>query len=313
MKYDIAELMDMLRYCRPAGSDTEVAFIEKFLSPLEVTWDDYGNLYKFVGDPPSRVLWSSHTDTVHDEEGFQEVICKNGMAMTKDRNCLGADCTTGVWLMMNMIRAEVPGVYIFHRAEEIGMKGSGYISKQYDKELSEYFDAAIAFDRYGYDSIITHQMMERGCSQAFTESLAGILDMDFKPDDGGVYTDTYSYINQIPEVTNISVGYFNQHSKNERQDILFAETLVQKLMKFDASKLVIKRDPTVVDKDDNQDWIKRYYDQVNRNYEDQIYGMAEMVRMYPEEAAKILIDYGVSEDDILGTQVSNHNSYRRLG
>lgn len=308
MTCDTAELIEMLRYCRPGDSDTEKKFIDKYLEPLDISYDDYGNIYKFVGK--SRVLWSCHTDTVHREEGMQELVISNGFVSSKNRNCLGGDCTTGVWLMVNMIRAEVPGVYIFHRDEEVGMKGSSYIAKTYGEELKDHVDVAIAFDRYGYNSIITHQMMERGCSQAFVDSLEGILDMGFKADDGGVYTDTYSYIDMIPECTNISVGYFNQHSKTEKQDLVFAAALCERLMKFDESKLVVKRDPTVVETS-NDDWIEKYYSQHSNNYYDEIYSMAEMVRMYPEECAKILIDYGVTEDDILGTKVYNHR--RQLG
>ena len=307
MKYSIEEFMDMLRYCRPGGSQTELEFIEKYLEPLDVSYDDYGNIYKFVGN--SRVMWSCHTDTIHSKDGMQELHFEQGFVYSKDRNCLGADCTTGVWLMVNMIRAGVPGIYIFHRDEETGMRGSSHIAKTYGNELAQHIDYAVAFDRYGYDSIITHQMFERGCSQAFTDSLAGILDMDFKADDGGVYTDTYSYIDIISECTNISVGYFSQHTMKERQDILFAETLVQKLMRFDESKLVSKRDPSVKEVSED-DWVKQYYDRMYKSDDDEIWGMADVVRMYPEEAAKILLDYGVTEDDIMGTRV---HSRRQLG
>lgn len=306
MRYDINELYDMLRYCRPADSKTEHEFIEKYITPLEVTEDEYGNLYKFVGD--SRVMWSCHTDTVHRNDGMQELVFRNGFVYSKDRNCLGADCTTGVWLMTNMIKAEVPGIYIFHREEEIGMRGSGFISKYYDEDLRS-LDAAIAFDRHSYKSIITHQMGQRCCSEKFSASLANMLDLDYSSDTGGSFTDTYSYIDQISECTNISVGYFNQHTPHEKQDIIFAETLLQRLFKFDESKLVIARDPTVVDMDEG-DWIEKFYRQQSSYYEDEIYDMAELVRHYPEEAAKLLIDNNVTQDDILGTVVTPR---KRLG
>ena len=61
-----------------------------------------------------------------------------------------------------MIAADVPGTYIFHREEEIGGKGSGWIADNKDNWLSNY-SSCIAFDRYGNNSIITHQGMERTC------------------------------------------------------------------------------------------------------------------------------------------------------
>ena len=243
----INELIEMLGYCRPAGSDTERDFIAKYLTPLGCYFDDAGNVIKIVGNNTS-VIWSSHTDTVHRNEGIVSILVDNDFArvdLTTGATCLGADCTTGVWVMMQMIRAEVPGLYIFHRAEEVGCVGSRHISK-HSPTLLANAKMAIAFDRYGTNSIITHQMAERCCSDEFTDSLADQL-WGFKGDDGGSFTDTYSYIDQIPECTNISVGYYNQHTTSENQDLLFAKRLADKMTKIDTSKLVVKRDPSVTE------------------------------------------------------------------
>src|SRR5216683_3061735 len=70
--FDRTALLDMLTYCRPAGSDTESAFIDKYIAPLPgAQADAHGNWHVAVGD--STVLWSCHTDTVHSKQGRQTV------------------------------------------------------------------------------------------------------------------------------------------------------------------------------------------------------------------------------------------------
>ena len=46
-------------------------------------------------------------------------------------------------------------------------------------------------------------------------------------DTTGSYTDSFSFVGHknIENCTNISVGHFNPHKKNENQDIEFLETL----------------------------------------------------------------------------------------
>ena len=107
------ELMAMLSFRRPAWTKTERHFIERFIRPLGVTEDTFGNLYKRVGTAP--ILWSSHTDTVHTQGGKQLLsLANNGVVTQADTqsNCLGADCTAGVWLMAEMIRANRHGLYV---------------------------------------------------------------------------------------------------------------------------------------------------------------------------------------------------------
>jgi hypothetical protein len=222
-------------------------FIGKYILPLGAEADEYANYWLKVGDAP--ILWSSHTDTVHDEPGIQRVLYGDGMATTEESNCLGADCTVGVWLMVNMIRRGVPGTYVFHRGEECGGVGSGWISDN-KVELLSKFKYAIAFDRRGGDDVITHQMFDRCCSEAFAESLCDILHpLKYAPSEHGSFTDTANYREIIPECTNISVGYLNQHMKNESQDVHFAEALLDTLCMADWSTLVCERDPKAVDDD----------------------------------------------------------------
>ena len=59
--------------------------------------------------------------------------------MLATSSCLGADCTTGIWLIMNMIEAKViEGVYVIHAAEEVGCKGSRALVADDPEWLRQY-------------------------------------------------------------------------------------------------------------------------------------------------------------------------------
>lgn len=230
-------MLEMLSYRRPARSKSEIKFINRFIIPLQVEVDKYGNYYKKIGKAP--VVWCSHLDTVHTEGGKQKLgydMAEVGIAEKEKSSCLGADDTAGVWLMVQMILAKTPGLYLFHRDEEGGRKGSEFIAKYMPSHLKGY-KFAIALDRKGTTSIITHQMSKRCCSGEFADSLAGELDMGYVLDDTGSYTDSASYTGIIGECTNLSVGYRNAHSSFERQDREFLFKLRDKLIKLDVYKL----------------------------------------------------------------------------
>jgi len=237
-------LFSMLRTRRPCGTRTEKRFIRDWIAPLGTKVDSFGNHHLRIGEAP--ILWSCHTDTVHTTGGLQKLVrTSNGCGVKVDAssksNCLGADDTAGIWLMREMILAKVPGLYVFHREEEVGCKGSHFIADK-TPELLKDIKYAIAFDRKGYDEVITHQM-SRTCSDDFAKSMSGILGLGYKPSDRGVLTDTKTYSGLIGECTNIGVGYFNQHSSTEWLDVYHVFALRKALLDADFTKLVESRKP----------------------------------------------------------------------
>lgn len=180
--YKQPSLMEMLTYKRPEGSPSQYEFCERYLEPVMGEPDYWGNYILVVGDRPN-IAFMAHHDTVHTTFGRQYVWKKEGKFYSNS-NCLGADCTTGVWLILGMIEAGIPGVYVVHAGEEVGCVGSGAIAIEKPDWLLD-LDACISFDRYGYDSVITHQMMQRTASDEFAVSLASILGMDMEPDPPG--------------------------------------------------------------------------------------------------------------------------------
>jgi len=249
---------------RPASSEMEKFYVNNYLFTPEMQamgmykdgfhygrqeGSGEGNLIIKIGEG-SKTLFSSHTDTVHRTGVEQNVIIdptQDKLKFTTDSGqCLGGDDGTGVWLMLELIKAGVPGLYIFHRAEEVGGQGSSYIANT-TPELIEGYERAIAFDRKDDWSIITHQSGVRTCSEEFAKDLARELSMGHRADSTGSFTDTANYDTIIPECTNLSVGYHNAHSARENQEIDYLLEFRDALIKVDWENLVTARDPEKVE------------------------------------------------------------------
>jgi len=288
----------MFTYKRPHGSRSEKTWINRFIRPLRVTFDNFGNAYKLVGSEKPDILWSCHTDTVHRKSGRQKIkLDRRGFMTSLSRDCLGADDGAGAWLMCEMIKAEKPGLYIFHRAEERGGLGSYSIAHK-SPELLDGISVAIAFDRRGYDSIVTHQF-GMCCSNEFAISLATELDMGHKPDPSGIFTDTANYTDIIPECTNISVGYENAHSKNEWLDTRYLIRLRDALLTLDTSRLVVHRQPGEDDYKPMQKWVNgNYIDATDTELSGNDY-LLDLINDYPHEVMAVMKDYGIGADEIL--------------
>ena len=287
----VNKLVAMLQYMRPAYSFTEHMFCREYLEPVFGLPDVHGNYVKIVGDNPT-ICFTAHTDTVHRGPGGIQTIKLDGdIVSTVDGNCLGADCTTGLWLMLYMIDAGVEGVYVAHAAEEIGGIGSTALVADNPPWL-DYIQACISFDRYGETSIITHQSAGRTASDNFARSLATVLDLPMRPDQYGTYTDSYEYADVVSECTNISVGYNHQHTSSETQDLHFVQVLAERLVAADWSRLVIERDPSVPERWGHTSYMP--YSPYTRQDADsnEVEAMERLLIDRPGQLAALLVEYG---------------------
>jgi hypothetical protein len=210
--------------------------------------DGAGNLHIDNRIAGSKTLFIAHVDTVHKEVGANK-IRKTATHWYADGAPLGADDGAGVAMLMHLIHADVKGYYIFSQGEECGGIGAKYIATHHTDLLAQ-FDRAIAFDRRGIDSVISHQGMGRCASDVFCQALANDLNafddtLMYSPDDTGVYTDTAEFTDIIPECTNISVGYYSEHGDQENLDIVHFEALSNAVLKVMWDSLPTDRDPTV--------------------------------------------------------------------
>ena len=313
-------LLDILSRPRFHESEGEKYMIGKYLAPLPgATFDDHGNIWVQIGDEPVT-MFSAHTDTVHKKTALNVAYklhtSKDHMLTVKGGGVLGADCGTGIWMMLNLIANETPGLYIFHRAEELGRQGSEAIAK--DPALAARLQGikhCVAFDRKDTTSVITHQLGSRCCSAEFAKALAAQLSLGapaWREDDTGSFTDSASYTHIIPECTNLSVGYYDQHTTGESQNLPFASWMANRLLEIDWANLPAVRDPAIIDEDDDfwpQSWgnytssrrtsLYGTADALPKNLDDEAEHelLTSLIKNFPAEFADFLIErrYSLAE------------------
>lgn len=242
----IRDFMYLTKYTTPYGTEHET--FRRLLNDRGFRESKTGNFFGIkkgeLGTSESEplTLFVAHMDTADHIRSRVRREVNSTIIGTDGQTLLGADDKAGCSVLLHLWRNNVPGVYMFAVGEEVGCVGSQTVAS----ELRAYeYWRAISWDRYGYSSVITHQMGERTASNEFASALiseykdAGLT---FKADDGGSFTDTYSFIDTIPECTNISVGYFNQHSPGETQDAEFLVDVAEASTLIDWENL-----PTVCD------------------------------------------------------------------
>lgn len=213
-----------------------------------VSVDGAGNLHVDTRSAPHhRTLFVSHVDTVHRKPGPNK-IHKTPTHWHAKGAPLGADDGAGVAMLMHLLHGGVNAYYVFTQGEECGGIGATFLADKHAALLSE-FDRAIAFDRRGVDSVITHQGYGRCCSDDFADALSDSLNQDarlmYLPDSTGVYTDTAEFTDIIPECTNISVGYEHEHSDRECLNLSHFVALADQVIKIQWDALPTSRDPSV--------------------------------------------------------------------
>lgn len=213
----------------------------------DLQMDKHNNYFIKVGE--SNTMFASHLDSATNQSIDVKLVTytnENSKFISTDgRTILGADDKAGVTIMLYMLENNIPGLYYFFIGEEMGGIGSSNLSKDKDNQILKTINKCISFDRRGYDSIITHQMLRPCCSNLFADSLCKEFNqygLKLKKDDTGMFTDSANFVNQISECTNISVGYFNEHTKREYQNITYLEKLCDAAIKIKWENLPVGRD-----------------------------------------------------------------------
>lgn len=217
------------------------------LLPESLKFDEHGNLFILIGDKPT-CMFTSHLDTATYANSEVTHVIDGNMISTDGTSILGADDKAGVTIMLWMIEHKIPGLYYFFLGEEVGCVGSKKVAEVHKLNKFGNISKVISFDRRGTDSVITYQSNGRCCSDDFAQSLADELNksgMSYKKDPTGIYTDSAQFTKIYPECTNISVGYYSEHTYSERQDIEHLQKLADAVLKVDWENLVVKRDPSV--------------------------------------------------------------------
>jgi hypothetical protein len=207
--------------------------------------DQWGNYYYKIGT--SKTAFTCHLDTADRSQSVVNHVIDKNIISTDGKTILGADDKAGVTILLYMIEKNVPGLYCFFIGEERGCIGSGKAS---DDIWTKDYDRMISFDRRGTKSVITYQSSKRCCSDDFAKELSSRLNkfgMEMAPDDTGVYTDSAEFVGVIPECTNISVGYYKEHTCLEHQDMNHLIKLCISVTKIDWESLPTVRDNSKVE------------------------------------------------------------------
>jgi len=237
--------IELTKNTYPHGSESIIAdkMFKLGLFPKGIDMDEHGNYFCKIGE--SRTIFASHLDTVSKVHEPVNHVLDGFMIKTDGTTTLGADDKAGVTILTWMMKNEIPGLYYFFIGEECGCIGSSAAAKSGD--FKDY-DRIISFDRRATTSIITHQSWSRCCSDVFADAFCDELNksgLSYVKDDGGVYTDSAEFVDIIPECTNVSVGYYKEHTFNESQDIEHLVKLADACLKVDWENLPTKRDPLV--------------------------------------------------------------------
>lgn len=234
----------------PHGTERELFH----LLPDNLQEDEFGNLFIKIGE--SDAMFTSHLDTATRALCDVKHVIEGNIIKTDGTSILGADDKAGVTIMLNMIEHNIPGLYYFFLGEEVGCVGSKKVADVQKVKKIPGINKVISFDRRALSSVITFQCSKRCCSDAFGEALAKEFNevektFDYKLDRGGVLTDSIQFVSIYPECTNISVGYYSEHTHSERQDIDHLEKLAEACLKINWSELPVERDPSKVEYDDS--------------------------------------------------------------
>ena len=227
----------------PHGTEAEVI---KYM-PIPLIKDTYGNYYIKIGE--SDTMFTSHLDSACRDQSDVKLLKHekdNQVFITSDgKSILSADDKAGVTIMLYMIEHKVPGLYYFFLGEERGGIGSGMLAGDYHMyDYLENIKKCISFDRRNYHSIITHQGSVRCCSDDFGQALCNELNkngMSMSLDITGLFTDSANFTDEIGECTNISVGYFREHTTEECQNVSFLDQLCKACVKVEWDKLLVKK------------------------------------------------------------------------
>ncbi len=278
----------------PHGHEEEVL---EFL-PKDLEKDEFGNYFKIIGSNNAPdTMFTSHLDTADRDqkttslytrqEGGDEIIYTDGNSI------LGADDKAGVTIMLYMMKNNIPGLYYFFIGEERGGIGSNMLSGAYAAiDYLNNIKRCISFDRRNTNSVITNQLGRNCCSNEFATELCKEYNksgLNLSLDPTGIYTDSASFIDDIPECTNVSVGYNNEHTGREYQNITFLEKVSKASLTVNWESLPTKRKVGI-----DQELLRKHRNLINKFKESTFTLDTKIVGM----DGRIFIKVDLDESDI---------------
>jgi hypothetical protein len=295
-----------LEYARAPFSIAEENFINRYIVPRGSYADSFGNHFIRLGTGDKKIALTCHTDTIHHFGGKQELTQQGEWLQLKNQKrgfCLGADDGAGIYAINQLVDNFKRGLYSFDpeavsliicyfRDEERGGCGSAFAAK--NSNLFDDIPIIISLDRQDQNDIVISQLSASCCSDNFTIPLMNHFNSS--PAHGS-FTDSATWMD-LPancgfrECTNLSVGYENQHSGNERLNTDFLlDFFIPKLLSFDWGQLTATRVPNDFN---NWDYSGNYSGGYSGNYSD----LEDYVYRNPATVSDYLDSCGISVNDL---------------
>lgn len=242
--------LELTKYTVPFGTEEEIVvpILKKYIPDLEK--DSSGNYYVTIGN--SDTLFTTHMDTYSKEIKKVNHVIKGNWISTDGTTILGGDNKNGTTILIYLIQNNIPGTYYFFIGEEPIISGGLYgstIALKNNPEFFKKFKRAIAFDRKHMGSLVTRQLARKCCSTEFADALIKDFDsngLEYFKDPTAYYTDTASFLNVIPEITNLSAGGWGEHTLKERTNIQYVEHIAIAASNIKWEELPSIRQPMVV-------------------------------------------------------------------
>jgi putative aminopeptidase FrvX len=212
-------------------------FLAKYLTSINIPFseDSCGNIYNISNE--NKPLLSAHMDTVQDDYDIlmrKYINIQNGII--KGYGIIGGDDKCGIYSILDLLKNGHDDVnFLFTVEEESGGVGSSTFVNNNDLDHILY---GLILDRRGSGDIICYNnnygvkefetvLSKMGSSFGYAPSTGTFSDADF--------------ISAQLSCANLSVGYYNAHSKNEyvvlselQNSINFTHSIIKNLdMKFD--------------------------------------------------------------------------------
>lgn len=220
--------LKLTEYTIPFGHEQEL----ENLLPSGWKKDSIGNYYYEIGE--SETLFTSHLDVATDQKAKVNHVIEGNLIKTDGTTILGGDNKAGVTILFYLIQNNVPGTYYFFLGEEAAVhKNYPYgslLSLEKNTEFFKKFKRVIAFDRKEKGELVTRQLGYNCCSDEFADALITEFSkngVEYKKDRTGYYTDSAFFGGLISEITNLSAGVYNEHTKNEYVDIAYVELVAK--------------------------------------------------------------------------------------
>lgn len=177
-------------------------------------------------------LICSHLDTINDSKKIKlqnSDIEINGdiirLSQSSLAKCLGGDDRCGVYTALQLINLGFPFGFAFFCDGEVGCIGSSMLAKDIDE--NESITAFIGLDRRGLDNVAVYGYNNSDLINLFENE--GYIEVDGSITDVSVLSEQSS---RNLACVNLSVGYYNEHTKREFINIYGIQKAIKTLIKL---------------------------------------------------------------------------------